>query len=1019
MNLPAFSLKKRVTMFMIYVAVAIFGFMSLVNLPIDLMPSIEIPVAIVSTNYNGAGSLEIENLVTRPVEQALATVSSIEDINSNSSEGSSMVIVSFADDVDMDVALVSMREKIDMISSFLPDGASKPMVMGIDPDAMPVVQFSISANTSLANLEKIANDTIVPKLERIAGVASVTTDGGYDNIVRIDTDTEKLRGLGLSIGQISSVLQTQNISLPSGQINYGDKELTVRTDGEFESIEDIKNTLIPLPTGGTVKLSEIAQVTLVPDEISSISKVNNKEVISISVSKQSGTNTSAISKEVVKEIENLSDEMQEIEFITLLDQSDFVDLALNSVMVNVVLGIFFSILVLFMFLKRFSPTLIIAISMPICIVATFLIMKGLNLTLNMMTLGGMAIGVGMIVDNSVVVLENIYRYYEEGKTKFEACLKGSKEVALSITASTITTIAVFLPVGLTGGMVGQMFNEFSLTITSLLIASLLIALTLVPLLCYLFIDKKFKKKKTEKVKKASKFNLFLISYQKLLKRVLKKPKTALFVSFLLLIAFSASTLFTGAELMPATDQSMIQISVKLPISSQINQATEYAEDITARVSDIEEVKNYYYTAKANSATIVLNLVSISERDRSVFEVADEVRESVSNVAGAQISVSDGGAMDMTAMTGSAISFSISGKDLDKLTEISNDLVKVIAEIDGATDVKSSASERVEQVNVRLKDDVAASYGLTTAMVSNEISSNLKGVTATKLRVEGDEIDVVVKGDENTKSSITALENMMVTTRMGNIPLDLVADVTVDLGPHTIVRENQTRTITISGNSSGVDAYKLSKEVKAIVDDYVLPEGYFIDIGGESAEMAETFSSLFYALVIAIFLVYFVLASQFESIILPFIVMLAMPLGLSGGMFGLFITNTPLSMPAFIGVIMLSGIVVNNSIVLIDYIRLREEEGEDRFDAVINACPLRVRPVLMTTLTTILGLIPMALGIGEGSEMMTPMAIVMIFGLIISTIITLIFTPVFYYFLKNLSFRNMFKRKKKNLVKTNE
>ena len=998
--MSAFSLNKKVTTFMVYIALTLFGLMSLSNLAIDLMPSIEVPVAIVNTTYPGAGSAEIENMVTRPVEQAVARVSGIDTISSTSSEGVSTVVAVFTDDVDIDTAIIDMREKIDMVAPMLPDNVSTPIVMAIDIDAMPIQQISISGDASISTLESIANDTIAPKIERIAGVASVTVDGGYDNVVNIKTDGAKMRGYGISIDYVSNILRATNISMPSGEIAYGDKELVVRTDSEFSDIEDIKNVIIPLPRGGTISLSDIATVTLEAKEISTIAKVNGENVIILSVQKQSGVNTSQVAKKVNEEIKQLTAELPEIEFTTISDQSDFVNLAINSVMLNVMLGIVFSIFVLFLFLRKISPTLIIAISMPICLITTFLLMKGLNLTLNIMTLGGMAIGVGMIVDNSVVVLENIFRFREEGHDRYTACLEGAKEVSLSITASTITTIAVFLPIGLSGGMVGQIFNEFALTITSLLVSSLLIALTLVPLLAYILLDRgKLKPPSLDSDKKVKKPKKFTKIYQNILLKVLSKPKTALFTSFVLFIAFTLSVSTVGAELMPKVDQGMLNVSVKLPISSELSDTAAITDELVERMLTIEETETIAYTSSSNSSTIMMVLKDVSERDRTVFEVGDDVRAMTKDIAGAEISVSDGGSTDMSAMTGAAVSISLSGKDLDTLNEISDDIVDVIEVTEGAKDVKSSSSERVEQVNIKMNNEIATKYGLTPMAIASAVNAELQGVTATTLKMDGNEIDVVVKGDPYSKSSIDALKNLIITTQQGaSVPLSMVADVVVELGAHTISRENQMRTITISAASS-TDAFTLSQEVTKALTDYPLPDGYFLDLGGESEEIAETFSTLFEALIIAIALVYFVLASQFESLLLPFIVMLAMPLGLSGGIFGLFVTNTPLSMPSFLGVIMLSGIVVNNSIILIDYIKTRQENGEDIKTAIINACPLRVRPVLMTTLTTILGLLPMAFGLGEGSEMMTPMAIVMISGLTISTAITLIFSPLFYYLIK--------------------
>ncbi|MFI3227459.1 MAG: efflux RND transporter permease subunit [Clostridia bacterium] len=997
--MSSFSLRRRVTTFMIYVAVVLFGIMSFANLAIDLMPNIEIPVAIVSTTYSGAGSAEVESMVTEPLESVLALVSDVDDITSISSEGSSMIILTFTDDADLSSSITDMRDKIDLVTAYLPTDCSTPVVMEIDLDAMAIMQFSISGDTSIANLETIAEDKISPSIESLTGVASVTIEGGYENVVNIVTDSTKMRGYGLTIEYVSNILRATNLAIPSGQVTYGDKTLTVRTDSEFTDISDIKNVIIPLPTGGTVSLSEIATVTLEADDISTIAKVNGENVVMLSIQKQSGTNTAQVASRVNDQLDILKEELPEIEITMLSDTSDYIQLSINAVMQNILLAILFSVIVLFAFLRKIAPTVIIAISMPICIITTFLIMLGLDLTLNIMTLGGMAVGVGMIVDNSVVVLENIVRFKDDGYERMDACLLGAKEVALPITASTITTIAVFLPVGLSGGMVGMIFNEFSLTITALLVASLLIALTLVPLLCYLLLDRGKKSKlrapKEKRITFAGKF------YQFLLRGVLKIPALSLLVALGLFLAFLSSTMFVGAELIPSTDQSMITVTIELPISSDVTDTTRISDEVVSRMSTIEEGDFIYYSATDNTASVVLTTVAMSERNRTIFEIGDEVRDMLSDIAGAEISISDAGTMDMSSLTGSTVDIAVKGDDLDTLTAIANDLVAIVEAVPNTTEVSSTASDRVEQLSIKMKPEIATSYGFTAYSIGTYISYELQGVTATTLSVDGTEIDVVVKGDADSSSSIDALKNMLIQTPYGTyVPLNQIADVTLELGAHSINRINQTRTVSVTASTNSSDSYAVSNAVDIAVAEYELPDGYYIESGGEAESLVETFTSLAYALVVAVALIYFVLASQFESILLPFIVMLAMPLGLSGGIFGLFVTDTPVSMIAFIGIIMLSGIVVNNSIVLIDYIRIRQENGEDIKTAIFNACPLRVRPVFMTTLTTILGLVPMALGIGgEGSEMMIPMAIVMISGLSISTCVTLLFTPLFYYVIK--------------------
>ncbi len=999
----SFSLKRRVTTFMIYIAATLFGVMSLSSIPLELMPSIEIPVAFVQTTYSGVAPTEMENIITRPLEQSIASVSGIETISSTSSEGVSIVIAQFADSTDIDTAITEMRESVDMISGYLPDGASTPIVMGYDLDSMPVVQFSVSGTESISRTTQIVEDSIIPNLERLDGVASVSISGGYENEVSIYTDSAKMNGYGLSIDYIANILRATNISIPSGQIEYGSKTLTVKTDSEFSNVSDISNTVIPLQTGGTILLSEVADVVFEPKEITTISKVNGAESIIVSVSKQSGVNTSQTAKAVVAELEHLQNTMSDVTITTLMDQAEFIDLSLEAVLTNLLLSIVFAIIVLFVFLRRISPTLIIATSMPVCIIVTFLIMMGLDLTLNMMTLGGMALGVGMIVDNSVVVLENIYRFREEGHEKLDACLNGAKEVAVPIAASTLTTIAVFLPIGVSGGMVGEIFNEFSLTITSLLIASLLIALTLVPLLCYLFLSKKATKIERHTDEKGDAHDntsgKSVALYQKILRAVIKKSKTSLAVAFVLFFVFLSSVAFTGAELMPAVDQGTINVSISLPISSELDETVSKSEEVVEKIKDIPEIEEYYYNASDNASTVTINLVDMGERSRSVFEVGDEIALKVKDIAGAEISVSDAGTMTMTS-GGAPISFTISGPDLDTLTSISNELVNQIEQIEGSLNPQTSASERVEFVSIDINEQIAASYGLTTASIGTAVASELNGVTSTTLKIDGMEVDVVVKGSEYSGTSIDALNSVLLSAPTGaKIPVSQVADVKVELGPNSIARQNQARTVTITSDIINTDLMTFNTKLNALLESYPFPDGYNLDIGGEAQDIADTFGDLGLALAVSILLVYFILASQFESILLPAIIMLATPLGLAGGIFGLFVTGTPVSMPAFIGVIMLSGIIVNNSIVLIDYIQIRQAHGEDILTAILHACPLRVRPVLMTTLTTILGLVPMALGIGEGTEMMAPMAITMISGLVISTAITLVFTPVFYYVIK--------------------
>ena len=1019
MKLVAFCIKHRVTTIMACVMVTIFGVMGFSKLPLALLPDIELPMAVVYCTYTGAGPQEVESLVTRTLESACASVSGMEELQSVSSEGTSMVMITFADGTNMDNALVDLREKIDLVKSYLPEDVSAPTVMSINVDALPVVQIALKG-TDLASLQSIAEDTLSPNLERIDGVASVDIMGGYDNEVAVETYGDRLAGYGLSISYIAQILTAENIALPAGDVNSGANTLTVRTDGEFSSVEDVANCIIPLPAGGTVRLKEVANVYLKAQEQNVIAKVDGQPCVILSVNKQSGVNTVQTARRVGEALNELTEENQALDWVMLMDQSDFINLAVDSAISNIVLGVLLAALVLLVFLWDWGATLVISLAMPLCIVAVFLVMQLLDITMNMMSLGGVAMGVGMIVDNSIVVLENIFHYRADGCSSYEACTQGTGEVALSISASTLTTVAVFLPIGLSGGIVGMLFSDFCLTICTLLLASLVVALTIVPLLSYGLMGRGNRRLRelAEAMEAAGKRETWrdrlARRYRGGLRYFLHHRALAMVASCGLLVAFGLSIFLAGFELIPDIDQSTLSVSISLPVGSETEEAERVAEAVTEVVLDtIPELESVYYTTGGGTLssmtgggpTVGVNLIPMDDRDRSAAEIARQLRLDLADIAGAELSVSSAGVMDMSALTGSAISLTLSGNDYDALTETSERLTRALAEIPDAVEVTSSASEQVPEVNVTLRREVATQYGLTAATVGSAVRSQLTGTTATTLKVDGEEISVVVRGDSNSGSSLDALRSMPITTPLGSsVPLGLIAEITVDLAPQSILRVNQSRTITITGDSASGDSVAIAEAVEKVVEEFQAPEGVQIEIGGENTEMISAYMDMGYALVVALGLVFFVLASQFESFLMPVIIMMILPVSLIGSLFLLPFFGMKVSLLAFVGVIMLAGVVVNSSIVLVDYIKIRRGRGEDKETAILNACPRRVRPVLMTTLTTILGLLPMVFGTGEGGEIMQPMSLVMITGLVISTAVTLLFTPIYYSLLDSADAR---------------
>lgn len=1012
---------------MIVLMVIILGVVSLAGLPIDLFPEIEIPVTIVSTSYSGAGPQEIENLITKRIEGAVATVGNIDKISSISAQGQSIVIAQFDFGTDMNFAALEMREKVDLVKGALPDDATQPIVIKMDPNAMPIIQISLSNNGDLAGLQALAEDEIQQRFERLEGVASVSIDGGLVDEIRITVDPWKLSDYGLSIDQLSQVLVSNNMNLPGGTVKNGVQELTIRVKGEFNSIDEIKNLPISLNSGAIISLGDVANVELTTNDVSAISRTNGRDSINISIQKQSGENTVQVAERINKEVEKLKEEYSDIDIEVVLDSSTFIKDSINNVVSNVVVGSAFAIIVLYVFLKNIRTTLIIGISIPISLIASFILLYMNGITLNMMTLGGLALAVGMLVDSAIVVLENIYRFRTQGHTREEAAIQGASEVGMSITASTLTTIAVFLPIVFVKGMVGILFKDFALTVTLSLVASLLVALTFIPMLSSEILKVDLDDKASGKKKRLdflyrrfdNIYERLERGYKKILEFSLSHRKTTIIFSIVLFFVGIASLIGVGMEFFPSTDEGSISISIDLPLGSDIYEVDEVAQIVEQKLEEIPEIDVVFTNlgsggimsmggSSSSSGTISVNLVDLKDRKRSTNEVSEEIRGYLKDIPGAEMTVSETSQMGSMS-SGDPVNLIIKGSELDILEEISNDIKEVIQSVEGTRDIKTSLSDSVPELEVVVNRENAAIYGLSTSQIASAVRTGAAGTTATKYKDQGDEIDVVIRGVEDISDSISNIGQLSITTPMGlNVPLNHVADISVVKGPISINRENQERTVTVTSQISERDLRSITRDIESKLKDYEFPDGYYYEIGGENEQMMEAFGQLLLALVLATVLIYMVMAAQFESLVHPFIIMFTIPLAFAGGSLALFVTNTPFGVTAFIGVIMLAGIVVNNGIVLIDYINILRSEGKDKFEAIKIAGPIRLRPILMTTLTTVLGLVPLALKIGAGAETQAPMAIVVIGGLTFSTILTLVFVPILYTVFDDIA--EKFKRK---------
>lgn len=1016
MSAAKYCIQHKVTTILAVIMIIIFGAVFYSKLQMSLLPNVEAPMAVVMCYYVGANPGDMEELITRPLESAAMSVSGVKEIDSTSSNGVSVLQITYEDGTDLDIAATRLREQFDMIS--LPEDAINPVIMNMNiSDLMPTALIALEGD-DLHTLQDLAEDVVIPSLERIDGVASVTVYGGVEQEIVVRLDSSRAAGFGLSNSYVSQFLAAENLLYPAGDMYHGSKKLTVSTAAKYSSIDEVKNTLITLPTGGSVRLREIADVTLEDTDSSSIAQVGGRPGVALMVSKQSGANESGTAKAVEDRMAELARENPAIHYSVAYSANDYISQAVEAALQNIVLGVALAAVVVFLFLRKFGPTLTIAISMPVCIMTVFVLMNVFDLTMNMMSLGGIAMGVGMIVDNSIVVLENIYRFSAEGHDRMSACVDGTKEVTTSVIASTLTTVAVFIPLGLSGGMAGMMFKDFCLTIAFLILASLAIALTWVPLLCYLMLKKPGPRRDDAETARRAGFGervkkILQNVYVRILAFFARHLVIGMTLCAALVAVFIVALSNTKSVLIPAMDQGQVQINISLPSGSSLEEVAAISDRVSAiAVAEVPEIEQIYYMASesgsgmssmmvSGDATVGLVLVDKSDRERSVSDITADLRGKLQDIAGCEITMADS---DLTSMmSGDDINVEIIGEDYDLLAFLAREIEREIGALPDAINVKSSVSDEVPQVEISMNRETANYLGLTAAQVGAAVRAELSGVTATTVTINNTEYDVVIKGDGVAARGLENLRNLPISLpRGGTAPLRSIAEVNIVQSPQSIARSNQTRQVTVTGDTLSGDTSAMTEQIHQILDGYAFPQGYHAETSGAYEDMLESFSDLGFALLVALGLVYFVLAAQFESFLMPLIVMLILPVAFSGALFALPLTGRDLSMISIVSLIMLAGTVVNSSIILVDYINIRRASGENRETAILQACPLRVRPVLMTTLTTVLAMVPMAIGWGNTNEMMTDMGITMMSGMIISTIITLLFTPVFYSVIDNIS-----------------
>ncbi len=1034
MNFIKTFVKRPVTTTMVILIFIAFGIMSFLNLRIDMMPEMDIPIAIVSTSYDGAGPEEIENLITKPLEGTLGTVPGVKNINSSSSNGSSLISIEFVDGTDLDQAAIDMREKIDMVSGYLPDEATDPMVLKIDINQMASSAIIGVKNSSgnLTELQNIVDEKVVGRLERLPGVASVSATGGTTQEIDVILNQDALRGYGISEAQIMQILATENTNTPTGTIQQGNQELSLRVKGQFNSLDDIRNLPLTTSKGQTVFVGDVATVEQVMSDRASYSYINGDPAITLTIQKQSTANTVDVSNVLLKEITSLQKDFPDLEFINVYDPAEYINISINSVTSSAMIGGILAVIVLFVFLKDIRTTLIVAVAMPISIIITFSLMYFTGMTINIMSLGGLTLGIGMLVDNSIVVIESIYRKIEAGEDKFDAAIDGASEVSMSIIASTLTTIVVFIPITFAGGLAAQIFNQLSFTISFSLLSSLFASLTFVPMASAIFLQKEEEMLKTGPIYKIlDKFNKLFDKFTEQYKKVLsfslvhKKIVAIVVVAFLILTSLSITTI--GAVFMPETDQGMLQVTISMPKGTIIDDTLEKSITVAQMINEVPEVASSTLIINDGSdamsaltsggASFWIDLVPKEDRKRSAKELEVDLNNKFAEIPGAEI-VATASEGSMGSYGGLGVDVVIKGDDLNTLEQINNDFIEIFNNIDGVTQVDSSITESSPQADIIIDRQKAAGYGISASSISTIVTAQIQGFTPTTLKYDGSEYNIKLSGDPDAYTYLDDIKNILIPTSYGTtVPLYEVADISISYPPTSISRENQERYVTVSAKTDGTTPSEISKEFEKQLQTYIMPANYYWEYSGSQEQMAETFGQLMLALLFAILLVYMVMAAEFESLMYPFIVLFSIPIAISGGIFGLALVREPISITSFLGMIMLAGLVINSAIVIIDYTNhIVREQGLSHHEALLISGPVRLRPIVMSVSTTVLGLIPMATSNAEGAEMMRGLATIVIFGLLFSTVVTLLFIPTVYLSLTERSIKKKNKKEAKRLAK---
>jgi hydrophobic/amphiphilic exporter-1 (mainly G- bacteria), HAE1 family len=1015
MRITDTSIKRPIATTMVYLIVIVLGITGFRYLPVDLLPPIEFPRLSVTVSYPNVGPEEIENIITDQLENSLAGVAGLEEMTSRSQEGQSQVSLSFAQGTNLDEAANDVRAALDRVRRNLPDEADTPRVRKFDPNDSPIVILGAQSTRPLDELTRMLERDISKRIEQVPGVGSIDVWGGVYREIRVSLKRDRLAGSGLTANDVQNAIVAENNTLPGGNVKDGLTQLYVRTLGEFESIDQIRQTIITRVDGRPIRVMDVANVEDSFRDVGRVVAVNDQPMIRMGIRKQTGSNTVEVARGIEREIERINSERDDINLLIITNQSDFIQDSIDNVQQAATWGALLAIFVLYIFLRNGSTTFIISLAIPVSIIATFGLLYFTGLTLNQMSFGGLALGVGLIVDNAIVVLENIVRQRGKGRSLAESSLIGTKEVGGAIIASTVTTSVIFLPVVFMQTLTGTMFQELALVVVFALFCSLLVALTLVPMLASKFLTIRPESELTPKDKGwfQKVFEKFEDKYSSFLKVAIRRKYMVFSVAIMLVGGSFYAMSYIETELAPQTEADEIRIDFFLSDGMNIAVANEYLKELKAMIEEIapmDQVKYISTDVRNGRAQVELNLVDASERTVSSYALADEIRSKVEGaIPGGFFRVrAQSGLWILRRIFGSggdeAIQLQLRGFDIELADELSNEIRQRIERIPEIRGVRSDREDRRPEQNVIFDRDRIAELGLTGREVAQAIQANVGGSRAGVFREGGDEFDIMVRLQESDRMSTLDLDNISVRTATGDvIPVSTVIKQEASRGPETINRINGQRVTYITANlESGVPLGRAVDRIQAELSDLALPQGFSIVYGGEYEEQQRAQQDFLISIIMALVLIYMVMAAQFERFLDPLIVMFAVPVAVVGVIPTMLLTNTTFNMQSIMGVIMLIGIVVNNAIVLVDYINLmRRDKNLKVFDAVVESGKLRLRPILMTTLTTILGLLPLSFGWGAGGEIQASLARVVIGGLAASTLITLVLIPVVYITANNI------------------